>query len=99
MGRVHEIITGVTIIEIESNKRKIFLVSSKVHFQTLTPQEIWEYIQVTDEFKGRAGAYSMYERASIFIDWIEGSPTNVLGLPMAQLREIAKEFGIDLLNP
>lgn len=99
MGRTHEIITGVTIIDISSNQRKTFIVSSKVHFQSLSAEEIWEYIQVTDEFKGRAGAYSMYERASLFIDWIEGSPTNVLGIPMAQLREICKEFRIDLLNP
>jgi septum formation protein len=99
MGRIHEIITGVTIIDIQTNKRKIFFVSSKVHFQALSSAEIWDYIQVTDEFKGRAGAYSMYERASVFIDWIEGSPTNVLGIPMAQLRDITQEFGINLLNP
>lgn len=99
MGKTHEIITGVAVYSSDHPEPIIFYVSSQVHFQPLNSVQIWDYINVTEEFNGRAGAYSMYERASLFIDKIEGSPTNVLGLPMAELRDqIWTNFGINLLN-
>ena len=44
-------------------------------------------------------SYSLFERAALFIDKLEGSPSNVLGIPMAALREALKSFGINLLHP
>jgi septum formation protein len=99
MGTTHEIITGVAILSSLYPEPCVFYISSKVHFQPLSPSQIKDYINITEEYKGRAGAYSMYERASLFIDSIEGSPTNVLGLPMAELRDqIWTKFRINLLN-
>jgi septum formation protein len=99
-GQTHEILTGVALLrtDLPATEYKSFVSVSKVHFQSLTPEEIWQYIRITDEFKGRAGAYSLEERASLFIDYIEGSPTNVIGLPMAELRFHLKQWGINLLN-
>lgn len=97
-NQTHYLITGIAIIQTDTGKQKTFVESSKVHFQNLSDEEIWEYINLTDEYAGRAGAYSLQERASMFIDHIEGSPTNVLGIPMARLREEMKDFGISLLN-
>jgi septum formation protein len=98
INQTHYLITGVAIIQTDTKKQKSFVDSSKVHFQNLSDEEIWEYLNRTNEYEGRAGAYSLQERASMFIDHIEGSPTNVLGIPMAKLREEMKDFGISLLS-
>jgi septum formation protein len=97
-GHTHDILTGVAIIQSDNGQTKVFNDLSKVHFQQLTDSEIWDYINVTDEFNERAGAYSLQERASLFIDYVEGSPTNVIGIPMARLRAELKGYGVNLLN-
>ncbi|MHA1343783.1 MAG: Maf family protein, partial [Promethearchaeota archaeon] len=64
----------------------------------LLDKEIWDYIE-TGEWKGRAGAYSIIDKASIFIESINGSPSNVIGLPLHKIFEILKnKFDIDLLQ-
>ncbi|QEE15146.1 nucleoside triphosphate pyrophosphatase [Promethearchaeum syntrophicum] len=93
-GKKHELLTGVAIIHSVSQKISVFLDISIVQFQILTPSEIQQYLDATDEYIGRAGAYSLYDRASLFIDFVEGSPTNVLGLPMAKLRKELQFFGV-----
>ena len=62
------------------------------------PIKYWGTAKLCDEYKGRAGAYSLQECASLFIHRIEGSPTNVLGIPMAQVREALKKWDIDLFS-
>lgn len=101
-GRNHQLFTGVCILSTKSvnlSQKVVFFTKSEVHMQELSSEEIKAYLNESDEYKGRAGAYSLYERASLFIDFIEGSPTNVLGLPMAKLRRELLAFGINLLTP
>ena len=97
-GKGHQLITGVCIIEAKSKKKESFYDKSIVYFHNLSDGEIKDYLSKTDEYRGRAGAYSLGERASLFIERIEGSPTNVLGLPMAKLRKSIKDFDINLLS-
>jgi len=53
----------------------------------------------SNEWKGRAGAYSISDRASLFIKKIEGSSSNVIGFPMHRVFEILrKEFKLNLLQ-
>ncbi|MBA7575520.1 dTTP/UTP pyrophosphatase [subsurface metagenome] len=93
-GKKHELLTGVALIHSISKKIRTFLDISIVQFQMLTSSEIQRYLDSSDEYIGRAGAYSLYDRASLFIDFVEGSPTNVLGLPMAKLRKELQNFGV-----
>jgi len=93
-GRKHELLTGVALIHSISNEIRTFLDISIVQFQLLTSSEIQRYLDSSDEYIGRAGAYSLYDRASLFIDFVEGSPTNVLGLPMAKLRKELLHFDV-----
>jgi septum formation protein len=93
----HNLITGIAITE--TNNPKIIVDHSKtyVEFLNLSEKEIWEYIK-TGEWKGRAGAYSIKDKASLFIKAINGSPTNVIGIPMHSVFEILKEeFGYNLI--
>ena len=95
-GKKHELLTGVVLLHSISQKIKSFLNISIVQFQKLTSSEIQRYLDLNDEYIGRAGAYSLYDRASLFIDFVEGSPTNVLGLPMAKLRIELQKFDVKI---
>jgi septum formation protein len=96
-GNIHEIHTAVVLIKYPELIQKSFVSTTKVKFAHLT-KEMMELYLADQEFEGRAGAYSINERAALFIEWIEGSQTNVAGLPMAQLRSAMLEFGVDLLQ-
>ena len=45
------------------------------------------------EPRGKAGAYGIQGRAARFIDWIEGSWSNVVGLPVATVYRLLKDLG------
>lgn len=97
-GRTHELITGIAITE--TNNQKIIIDSDTtfVQFLKLSDEEIIQYIK-TNEWKGRAGAYSINDKASLFISKINGSASNVIGLPMHKLYKILRiEFGLNLFN-
>jgi septum formation protein len=93
-GKKHKLLTGVALIHSISKQIRTFIDVSIVQFQSLTSSEIQRYLDSSDEYIGRAGAYSLYDRASLFIDFVEGSPTNVLGLPMAKLRKELQNFDV-----
>ncbi len=96
-GRSHKLITGIAVTETYNPKIIIDHDSTSVTFLDLTDKEIWGYIK-TGEWQGRAGAYSIRERASLFIKSIQGSSSNVIGLPMNKLYQILrKEFNQFLL--
>ncbi len=95
-GKKHELLTGVALIHSITKQIRTFMDISIVQFQMLTSSEIQRYLDSSDEYIGRAGAYSLYDRASLFIDFVEGSPTNVLGLPMAKLRKELQKFDVEI---
>ncbi len=98
MGRTHRLITGIAITEIKNPKIVIDSDTTFVEFLELSDEEIREYIK-TNEWKGRAGAYSIRDKASLFIKKINGSSSNVIGLSMHKLYLILKiEFQINLFQ-
>ena len=97
-GESHNLITGVAVTHTSSSKLIIDYNSTLVEFSPLSNEEIRLYLK-SDEWKGRAGAYSIMDKASIFIKSINGSPSNVIGLPMQKLYEILKkEFNLNLFD-
>ena len=97
-GKTHQLMTGIAITETSSSKIHVDYDSTKVKFKNLSNDEIWGYIN-SGEWKGRAGAYSIRDKASLFIESIEGSPSNVIGLPMHKIHEILKmSFSINLIQ-
>lgn len=90
-GRVHEVHTGVVLV---SGRRELSeVVTTRVRFVTLTDDEIQWYV-ATGEPEGKAGGYAIQGRASRFIDWIEGSWSNVVGLPVATVYRMLKVAGV-----
>jgi septum formation protein len=89
-GSIHQVLTGVVV---SSDARELVeLVATRVHFLPLTAAEIAWYIS-TGEPSGKAGGYAIQGYAARFIDWIDGSWSNVVGLPLATVSRMLKEVG------
>ena len=98
MGKIHNLITGFAITAIESEKLVIDYDITKVEFLPLSDKDIWYYIN-SNEWRGRAGAYSLREGAGLFVRSVNGSYSNVLGLPLQKVFKILKEsFNLNLLE-
>ena len=69
--------------------------ASRVEFVVLSEEAISWYI-ATGEPMDKAGAYAVQGRAGMFVRSISGSYSNVIGLPMAMVREILKAAGADI---
>jgi predicted house-cleaning NTP pyrophosphatase (Maf/HAM1 superfamily) len=87
------VITGVAIVFLESEYRKLETRSEKteVFFDKLTPADIEAYI-ATREPMDKAGAYAIQGIASRWITKIEGDYANVVGLPVALVWEMLQKF-------
>jgi septum formation protein len=94
-GQWHQVLTGVTLARAD---RILSAVSStRVKFAELSDAEIEWYIS-TGEPMDKAGAYAIQGRASLFIEGVEGSYSNVVGLPMRLTYELARQLGVELLR-
>ncbi|MFX0033262.1 MAG: Maf family protein [Promethearchaeota archaeon] len=97
-NRQHNLLTGIAIVDTLSPKVIVDFEQTIVHFGKLSDEEILSYIKI-GEWKGRAGAYSINNKANIFIKSINGSFSNVIGLPLFKIYTILKEhFNFNLLN-
>jgi septum formation protein len=96
-NKTHNLITGIAIIQINNTKIIRDFDQTKVMFMELSDKEIHNYID-SGEWEGRAGAYSINDKASMLIKEIKGSPSNVVGLPMQKIYQALKnEFNVNLL--
>jgi septum formation protein len=89
-GAVHDVLTGVVVIAGDVEKAEV--VTTRVHLLPLTSAEIEWYLS-TGEPDGKAGAYAIQGRAARFVDWIEGSWSNVVGLPVATVARMLRAVG------
>ena len=86
-GRDHEVITGFTVYDKISGIHISRSVTTRVTFKKLTVSEIAAYI-ATGCPMDKAGAYAIQGGAVHFVRSINGSYTNVIGLPMTELYEV-----------
>ena len=92
-GTRHEVITGVTLLDAESGKREIRHARTGVVMRPLSEKELNDYL-ATGAWQGKAGAYGIQDYGDAFVERIEGSFTNVVGLPMELLTSMLDEWGI-----
>ena len=78
----HSVLTGVALVRDKDVYTKV--VETKVWFRRLTDEEIETYVSSGDPLD-KAGAYGIQGRAAAFVDKINGSYTNVVGLPLSQV--------------
>jgi len=92
-GKVHEIVTGFTVME--GKKWITGHVSSKAKFKKLSDAEIKAYIK-TGEPMDKAGGYGIQSKGGLFIEEIEGDYFNVVGLPISAVSEALGKFGVEI---
>ncbi|MFZ5438743.1 MAG: Maf family protein [Myxococcota bacterium] len=92
-GRAHEVLTGLAV----AGPKGLFsrVVSSQVHFRALSEAEIAWYVS-SGEGADKAGGYALQGRAGAFITSVVGSPSNVIGLPLADTVELLRTAGLHL---
>jgi septum formation protein len=92
-GRVHEVWTAVRINHAARSRSRSFHEMSRVHFRKLDEHAIRAYLAKIDPLD-KAGAYAAQGHGAEIIDRIEGSYTNVVGLPMEQTVRALRAFGV-----
>ena len=90
-GKWHDVYTGLTLIDTATGALMQRVERTRVHFAPMTQKEIEAYA-ATDEPLDKAGAYAVQGMGGMFVDRIEGSHSNVIGLPMSALRELLAQM-------
>ncbi len=91
-GRRHKVISGVTVIGADGTEWRRLVITS-VKFKRLDMAEIEAYI-TSGEWDGKAGGYAIQGRAAALIPWIEGSWSNVVGLPLYETAQLLRNAGV-----
>ena len=86
-ARAHEVITGVCLIGLDG-AAKTAAASTTVQFRAI-PHELLEWYVKSGEWRERAGGYAVQGRGAALVESIDGDYTNVVGLPIPTLLELA----------
>ena len=93
-GRRHHVLSAVAVIDGDGRLRSR-ICDSIVRFKRLSPEEIESYIE-SGEGLGKAGGYAIQGRAEALIDWMAGSHSGVIGLPLYETRSLLRASGYPL---
>jgi len=95
-GRIHDVFSGVCIVWDGGAQERTFIERSRVHFNRRTEAEMRAYLRRIEPLD-KAGAYAAQDDSGMMIARVEGSFSNVMGLPMEKLEqelaELAPQFG------
>ena len=92
-GETHEVFTGVALSDGSS-----VVVRTEVTFASLSSPDIAWYVS-TGEPMDKAGAYGMQSIGGIFVESINGSYSNVIGLPLAETAALLRGAGVPVMEP
>jgi len=92
-GRYHKVLTAFCLLNLSTDATIKRIVESRVKIKNLTDKEIEDYLK-TGEPLDKAGAYAVQGIGNFMVESIEGSYTNVVGLPMEELKVALEEVGI-----
>ena len=91
-GRGHRVISGYAVHDRKTGRTISAAVITKVFFKELTSREIEGYIATGEPFD-KAGAYAIQGIGSFMVPRIEGSYSNVVGLPLCEVIAALEELG------
>ena len=92
-GKTHQVVTGVCLIHLRGHRQKLYAESTGVTFRLLTGVEIDRYLEKVNPLD-KAGGYAIQEYGESIVQDIEGSYTNVMGLPVESLRTELVSWGL-----
>lgn len=86
-SKPHKVITGIAIVRLSDGIELSQSDATTVYPKRLTSEQIAEHIE-NESWRDKAGAYAIKENGDEFVERIEGSLTNVMGLPMELLQRL-----------
>ena len=89
----HRVITGLAIVCVEKGVEIVAADTTIVYPRKLTEEQIAGHID-SGNWQGKAGAYGIQETGDAFVDHIDGSFTNVMGLPMEMVGRLLFDQGV-----
>lgn len=92
-GRRHRVLGGVCLIA-PNGARSERVVTTQVTFSRLDETDLQAYLE-GGEWQGKAGGYAIQGKAAVFIRWIGGSYSNVVGLPLQESYAMLRGLGYD----
>ncbi|MBL8394325.1 MAG: septum formation inhibitor Maf [Candidatus Accumulibacter sp.] len=92
-GRTHRVLTAVAVAF--EGRIELALSTSEVRFRPLADDEIARYV-ASGEPMDKAGAYGIQGRAGMFVEYLAGSYSGVMGLPLCETAQLLKRFGYPL---
>lgn len=90
-GRRHRVLTGLCVIGPDQRIGQK-LIKSDVKFKKLSEREIRQYLE-SMEWQGKAGGYAIQGLAAVYISWIQGSYSNIVGLPLFETAALLQGLG------
>jgi septum formation protein len=88
-GRAHRVISGLVVFDGDRERSGVEL--THVHFRHLSEAEKERYVRF-GEWRGRSGGYAIQTLGSTLVERVEGSVSNVVGLPIGLLADLAPEL-------
>jgi septum formation protein len=95
-GRAHDVVTGVCVVA--GGVARSGVERTVVRFAAMSAGEIAWYA-ATGEPLDKAGGYHVDGKGALFVETVEGSPSNVAGLPVRLLLRLVRDAGLDLGLP
>ncbi|MEO0464526.1 MAG: Maf family nucleotide pyrophosphatase [Pseudomonadota bacterium] len=90
-GRRHAVLSSIAL-KAPNGKLRTRLSENTVRFKVLSSEEISAYL-AGDEWRGKAGGYAIQGAAEGLIQWLRGSHSSVMGLPLYETRALLKAAG------
>jgi nucleoside triphosphate pyrophosphatase len=91
-SRPHRVITGLALVRLADGLEIVSSDVTTVHPRPLTDELIARHLE-SGTWEGKAGAYAIQETGDEFVERLDGSLTNVMGLPMELLRRLLADIG------
>jgi len=85
-GRRHQVHTGITLVT-PTGEVRCRVVTTAVIFKALSEHELRSYL-FTDEWQGKAGGYAIQGKGALFVRQVQGSYSNVVGLPLFEVSNM-----------
>lgn len=92
-GRTGVLLTGHCVVDRSNGRTAAEVADTVVRFGTPSDDEITAYVE-TGEPLGVAGAFTIDGRSAVFVDGVDGDPSNVVGLSLPLLRRLLAELGV-----
>ncbi len=94
-GNKHRILTGVAVVNVDTGDRLVEVAESEVEFKDLDEETVEKYLDA-DRWSDKAGGYAIQDPEFSFVAGVNGSFTNVVGLPLVVLVDMLERMGVSV---